>query len=102
MIYKDYSSYEPAVKEFNIGINQSYQDVNDLKSVVKILVVRSLAKTTLSGLVNLDISDLTGVMTGTLKGATGSTMKVLDITTDTLKGTTNCIKNILKKPFDSK
>jgi len=110
VIYKDYSkSGEPSVKEYNIGIDQSYKDIKSLNAVISIIVVRSLAQTTIANLTGVDISGLSQAVSGTLKGATDTTKKVLGTTTetlkdttDTLKDTTENIKGILKNPFGSK
>jgi uncharacterized protein involved in outer membrane biogenesis len=110
VVYKDYSKGgEPSVKEFNIGIDQSYKDIKSLNAVVSIIVVRALAQTTIANLTNVDITGLSSAVSGTLKGASDTTKKVLSGTTDTLKGTTDTLKDtteslkgMLKNPFGSK
>ena len=103
VIYKDYSKGgEPSVKEFKIGIDQTYKDIKNLNAVISIIVVRSLAQTTIANLAGLDLTGVTGAVSDTLKGATDTTKKVLDSTSDTLKGTTENLKGLIKNPFGSK
>jgi len=103
VIYKDYSKGgEPSVKEFNIGIDQTYKDIKNLNAVISIIVVRSLAQTTIANLTNLDLGPLSDAVSGTLKGATDTTKKVIGSTTETLKGTTDNLKGLIKNPFGSK
>jgi len=109
VIYKDYSKGgKPTIKEFDIGIDQTYKDIKNLNAVVSIIVVRSLAQTTIANLAGVDISGLSDAVSGTLKGATDTTKKVIGTTTETLKGTTDTLKDttenlkgILKNPFGS-
>ncbi|HLF17933.1 MAG TPA: AsmA family protein [Candidatus Omnitrophota bacterium] len=104
IIYKDYSKEgEPSVKEFKIGIDQTYEGIDNLNALVSLIVVRSLAQTTIANLTNVDISGLSNAVSGTLKGATETTKKVIGETTDTTKKiigeTTENVKDLLKNPF---
>jgi len=57
--YKDYSGgAAPVVKEFDININETYRNIEDLSALVSLLVVQTLAKTTITGMANLEINKL--------------------------------------------
>ena len=71
--YKDYSKGEtPFVREFNLDINERFEHIQDLHSLVRLLIVKSLANTSIATLSNLDIADLRG----TVKDVLGSSTKI--------------------------
>jgi hypothetical protein len=114
VVYKDYSKGgEPSVREFKIGIDQTYHNINNLQALVSLIIVRSLAQTTVANLTGVDISGLSNAVSGTLKGATETTKKVIGETsettkkvvgetTETLKKTTENVKDLFKNPFGEK
>ncbi|MFC1644381.1 AsmA family protein [Candidatus Omnitrophota bacterium] len=82
VLYKDYSQGgEPTVQEFAVNIDETYENITDLKSVVSIIVVKSLAKTTISKLANFEVDKLQQHLTDQLAskvfggGALGSGIK---------------------------
>ncbi len=68
VIYKDYSlGGDPVVQEFNIGIqNREYRNIDNPQSLVSLIMFETLTRTTLSSLVNLDLSafqnDASGIL----------------------------------------
>ncbi len=68
VIYKDYSlGGDPVVQEFNIGIQgREYRDIDDPQRLVSLIMFETLTRTTLSSLVNLDLSafqnDASGIL----------------------------------------
>jgi uncharacterized protein involved in outer membrane biogenesis len=83
VVYTDYSSGKPSTKEFNINIDQSYENITDLYSVVRLIVLKAMMSSGISNLVNFDI----GGLQGTLTGAFGDAAKSLD-----------ALKNVAKDP----
>ncbi|MFH1552812.1 MAG: AsmA family protein [Candidatus Omnitrophota bacterium] len=82
VLYKDYSQGgEPTVQEFAVNIDETYDNITDLKSVVSIIVAKSLAKTTISKLANFEVDKLQQHLTDQLAskvfggGALGSGIK---------------------------
>ncbi|MBI4398606.1 MAG: AsmA family protein [Candidatus Omnitrophica bacterium] len=59
VVYKDYSvpGTAPSEKIFHVRIDQNYENVNDLKTLVGLIVVKSLTKTSLDRLTHLDLAD---------------------------------------------
>ncbi len=90
VIYKDYSKGgSPQVKEFNVNIDEQYQNITDPNALVSLIVVKALTKTTIANLANFDISALQGQAaeamgkaTEALKGIGGGT---IEKTTEGLK-----------------
>lgn len=67
VIFKDYSKGEPpSIKEFNVNLNESYQKVPNLYFVTSLIVVKTMAKTTIAGLTDLDLTDLQGMVSDRL------------------------------------
>ncbi|MCK5393542.1 MAG: hypothetical protein KAI91_04330 [Candidatus Omnitrophica bacterium] len=109
VIYKDYSKSDvPSIKEFNINIEETFKDVLNAKALVRIILTKALMKSGISGLINLDLGDLTNGALGVIKGGTDLLKGTANITTqvvedlgkttiDTLKDTSEGLKKLL--PF---
>ena len=70
--YKDYSQGgEPFVKEYDVGIDQNFQNITDLQSLVTLIIVQSLARTSISQLANFGVKELEKQITGSLLPAGG-------------------------------
>jgi hypothetical protein len=72
VVYVDYAGESPLVKEFRINLDQNYQNITDLNSVVRLIVLKAMMSSGISNLVNLDI----GVLEGTLTGAFNTSTKL--------------------------
>jgi len=61
--YKDYSrADQPRVREFNINLSETYQNVNNLYELINLIVVRVFANTALAGLTGFDSGELEEMM----------------------------------------
>jgi uncharacterized protein Yka (UPF0111/DUF47 family) len=70
VVYKDYSrGGEPLVKEFNLNINERYQNIKDPYSLVSLIVVKALMNTTIARLADFDLQGLKGTISDTLATA---------------------------------
>ncbi|MFQ5952696.1 MAG: hypothetical protein ACE5JK_04745 [Candidatus Omnitrophota bacterium] len=121
VIYKDYSGGRPpAVKEYNIDLDESYTNITDPQVLVSLLVVKALGKTSVAQLTDFDLRSLqdltfnalssaqemtmnavglTGKTLETTREATGETVKD---TTEALKGATEELKEVFMAPFGQK
>lgn len=105
-IYKDYSKGgEPNIKEFNVNIDETYTNIDDLNALVGLIVVKALTNTSIAGLANFDVGSLKSSVSNTLAGAqqaaaqaTASVAK----TEETVKKTTDALKNVLNSTFGGK
>ena len=113
VVYKDYSGGgEPSVKEFNIGIDEKFQNIDDPNKVVSLIVVKALMNTTVAKLTNFDLQGLQGQIGDTLASAQkviGKAGETLTKTTQqaqetvgALKKTVEGLKESIKLPFGSK
>ena len=107
VVYKDYSKGgEPSVQEFNINLDERYQNIDDPNKLVSLIIVKALANTTIAKLTNFDLKGLEGTIGDTLASAqkvvgvaqetlmktTGEAGKVVEGTTETLKKTAESLK----------
>jgi hypothetical protein len=100
VILKDYSQGgQPVVREFNVGINETYHNITDPYALARLIVVRAMQNTTISQLTGLDLNSVKGAVNETLKGMEGIATGTLKGATGTLKETTNELKNIITSPF---
>ncbi|MFH1092551.1 MAG: AsmA family protein [Candidatus Omnitrophota bacterium] len=67
--YKDYSKGgASSVKEFNVNIDATYENITDPQALVNIIVIKALANTTISSLTNFDVGLLADGLKGSVKG----------------------------------
>ncbi|MFH1063275.1 MAG: hypothetical protein V1747_10400 [Candidatus Omnitrophota bacterium] len=98
VIYKDYSKgAEPSIKEFDVNIDEKYENITDPETVVRIIVVKALADKTLSSLTNFKLGPLSDSLQGTVKGIAGDALNLGKGTGDAVKSTKEKLKNLL--PF---
>ena len=68
VIYKDYSKgTSPKVKEFNVNIDERYENITDPQSFVRLIIVKALKNTTIASLANFDIGKLQKGLTDTVR-----------------------------------
>ena len=68
VIYKDYSKgSSPKVKEYNVNIDEQYEDISDPKSFMHLIVIKALKNTTIAKLTSFNVDKLKKGLTGTVK-----------------------------------
>lgn len=117
VIYKDYSKgSKPSVREFNVNLDEKYENITNPYALVSLIVVKALANTTIASLTNFDLGGLKGTIGNTLATAQKVAGKAVGVATGTLKMTTETakevtqvigdtakeLKNKLKLPFGGK
>lgn len=69
--YQDHSSLGGVLtKEFNVNINERYEDVTHPETIVRLIVVKALMNTTIADLTNFDLGGLKGPIADTLATST--------------------------------
>ncbi|NQT95263.1 MAG: hypothetical protein HQ572_02325 [Candidatus Omnitrophica bacterium] len=107
VIYKDYSrGGTPSVREFNVNLDEKYENITNPYALVSLIVVKALMNTTIASLTNFDLGGLKGTVSDTLgaagKIATETVTKVTDTvgeTTEALSKTAGDLKDKFKLPF---
>jgi len=70
-IYKDYSAGgAPSVKEFNLGIDETFENIDNPNTLVSLIVVKALTGTMIGSLANFDVGSLSNSVSGSLASAT--------------------------------
>lgn len=125
--FVNYSSGQPSVQDFNVGLDEHYQNITDPNKLVALIVVKVMMRTPLAMLSGFNLGGLQTSIAGiagsaaevagkfaaqgidTLKDATGVTTQVAGKAEDTLKSTAGTVKDVasslkskLKLPFGSK
>lgn len=110
-IYKDYSSgIPPTIQEFNVNIDERYENINNPYTFGRLVVSRALIKTAIARLANFDLGALNEGLGETLKKAgkiaeqvTGKTfgkgMEAVTEVEDAAKKAAETIKSIF--PFEA-
>ncbi|OGX11070.1 MAG: hypothetical protein A2351_08375 [Omnitrophica bacterium RIFOXYB12_FULL_50_7] len=85
VVYMDYSGGKLSTREFRINLDQSFQNITDLNSVVRLIVLKAMMSSGISNLVNFDIGGLEGTLTGAFNTSTKLAAQVAAKSLDTLK-----------------
>lgn len=82
--YKDYSSdpAAPSVRTFNVDIDETYEDIDDPYTLVRLILISALRKTAVSDLVDVPMQGVDKVMRTAQKMA-GQTQAVVKDTAET-------------------
>ena len=110
VIYKDYSKGgKPAVREFNINLDETYTDITNPYSLVSLIVVKALMNTTIASLTNFDLSGLQGTVGETLTQAkevaaqtAAQAKEAVATTSKKVSETASKITDKIKLPFGDK
>jgi len=70
VIYKDYSKKKgPSVREFELNLDEKYENITDPYTLVSLLVTRALIHTTIARLTDFDLRGLEGSVSDSLASA---------------------------------
>jgi hypothetical protein len=86
VVYKDYSKGTPAKsKEFNVNINERYENITNPRSFISLIIVKALKNTTIASLTNFNLRALEGDISEKLKETTQKVMETADKVIETGK-----------------
>lgn len=75
--YKDYSQGgKPKVQVFDVGIDQQYKNITDLKSLVSLIMVKTLAKTSIAKIANIELNKLEKMLTSKIISSPSSLLSL--------------------------
>lgn len=113
VVYKDYSKgTPPKVKEYNVNINERFENITDPQSFGRLIILKALKNTAIASLANFDIGKLQKGLTETVRKTTEMALetpgkavevgkeageKVKETAKETVEKAANTIKKIL--PF---
>ena len=68
VVYKDYSKgTPPKAKEYNVNIDERFENITDPKTFGRLIIVKALKNTTIARLANFDIEKLQRGISGTVR-----------------------------------
>ncbi len=71
VVYKDYSKGSPPkVKEFNVKIDERYENITNPQSFVRLIIFKALKNTTIAKLANFDLGKIQSGISGAVKKTT--------------------------------
>lgn len=71
VVYKDYSKgTPPKVKEYNVNINERFENITDPQSFGRLIILKALKNTAIASLANFDIGKLQKGLTETVRKTT--------------------------------
>ncbi|MBU4304100.1 MAG: AsmA family protein [Candidatus Omnitrophica bacterium] len=105
VVFKDYSKgAAPEVKEFNVNIDESFENITDPQALIRIILVKALSNKDLLKLLNFDLGSIANGLTGTVKDAGTIIQDITGNTLDLGKGVgataVNAASQGLKKTTD--
>jgi uncharacterized protein involved in outer membrane biogenesis len=91
--YKDYSRpAKPTVKEFNLNIHETYENIDNPQSLIKIILAKALMNTNIADLAKFDVAPLKKE----LSNVSGQASKILKETSGSVGQTAGDIKEAVK------
>lgn len=103
VIFKDYSrGGEPVVKEFNINLDEKHENIQSVRALSGLILVKIMTKTALGSLLNIQLDDFINMLEDSLGIATGAISGAGQELEDAAQGLKNATKNItdqIKLPF---
>lgn len=98
--FKDYyHNPQGEIRKYIVGLNETYENLNDYEALVKIIVAKALANTTISHIVNFDLEGLRQDISATLKGVTNKTVGTVTSATKNIIGG---VVEVVESPFKEK
>ena len=79
VVYKDYSKgTPPKSKEFNVNIDERYENITNPRAFISLIIVKALKNTTIARLTNFNLGALQENVAGKLKETTQKVMETAD------------------------
>ncbi|MBD3380390.1 MAG: hypothetical protein GF408_08025 [Candidatus Omnitrophica bacterium] len=95
--FRDYSKgVAPSVHTFTIGLDETYRDIDDIYTLIRLVISRAIKGTMVSNLIRLPMDEVNKVVKGTYDALGTAT----DTTTGVLKGTEKTLADTVGKVGD--
>jgi pyridoxal/pyridoxine/pyridoxamine kinase len=87
-VYKDYSAGgAPSVKEFNVGIDETFTNIDNPNTLVSLIVVKALMNTSIGNLAHFDVGSLSRSVSSSLESAAKAVAAAHETVTKTIADT---------------
>jgi len=105
VVYKDYSKGgAPSVQEFNLNLDETYQNIDNPAQLVSLIVVKALMNTTISQLANFDLKGLQDQLGGQISKITETVAQAQEsvkAAAESVQEATKSLQEAVKLPFGS-
>jgi hypothetical protein len=102
VVYKDYSKgTPPKSKEFNVNIDERYENITNPRAFISLIIVKALKNTTIARLTNFNLGALQEDIAGKLKETTQKFMETADKAIGTGKDLEEKVKETSEKAAEA-
>ncbi len=102
VVYKDYSKgTPPKVREFNVNIDERYENITNPRTLISLIIVKALKNTTIARLTNFNLGALQEDVAGKLKEATKKVVETADKAIETGKDVEKKVKETSEKAAEA-
>ena len=102
VVYKDYSKgTPPKIKEFNVNIDERYENITDPYALSSLIIVKALKNTTIAKLANFNLVPFQEEISRKLMGAKGKVRETAGKVLETRKVAEEEVKKTVEKTVDS-
>jgi len=102
VVYKDYSKgTPPKSKEFNVNIDERYENITDPRAFISLIMVKALKNTTIASLTNFNLGALQENVAGKLKETTQKVVETADKAIETGKDLEEKVKEASEKAAEA-
>ena len=97
VVYKDYTTGNPQVQEFNINMDENFKNITDPQALSSLILLKALSKTTISSLANIDLGGLkTDVSKAGIQQVEGVVQGVKEKATETFMQTKGAVQKFFQ------
>jgi hypothetical protein len=102
VVYKDYSKgTPPKSKEFNVNIDERYENITNPRTLIKLIIVKALKNTTIARLTNFNLGALQDDVAEKLKETTKKVVETADKAIETGKDLEKKVKDTSEKAAEA-
>ena len=100
--YKDYSAgFPPRVQEFNVRINERYEQITNPQVLGSLILVKALRNTAIARLTHFDLGMFSGDIENVLRGATSLATGILGTAGEAGKSVGQTAQDVGEKALDA-
>ena len=101
VVYKDYSKgTPPKVREFNVNIDERYENITDPRALISLIIVKALKNTTIARLTNFNLGALQEDVAEKLKETTRKVVETADKAIETGKDVEKKVKDTARETIE--
>lgn len=99
IVFKDYSKKPVVVREYNLNLNEQFQNLDGIHSVVRIVIVKAVTGTAIKNLIKFNLDSIQKPVASVLSSGTKILSETTKDTTVVIKGTGGILKETFHAIF---